>query len=61
VIAQFRPHRRTYLVRHAKPERNAFVFEHRAVVHAEDDSPLAVVHERFLTTLFSEWEGRDTA
>jgi chorismate-pyruvate lyase len=54
VIAEFRPHRRTYLVKHAKPDHATFAFEHRAIVHAEDASPLAVVHERFLTTLLRQ-------
>jgi chorismate-pyruvate lyase len=54
VIAQFRPRRKTYLVKRAEAPRNGFAFEHRAIVHAEDASPLAVVHERFLTTLFRQ-------
>ena len=61
VIAQLHPRRRTFFVRHfacglqVSPRQAAagclVAFEHRAIVQAADGSPLAVVHERFLTTL----------
>jgi chorismate-pyruvate lyase len=61
VIAQLHPRRHTFFVRHSPPARQAgpqqgangspFAFEHHAIVRSVDASPLAIVHERFLTTL----------
>jgi chorismate-pyruvate lyase len=63
VIAPLRPRRRTFFVLHSASTRQAdlqqganrssFVFEHRAIVYAVDALPLAIVHERFLSTLFN--------
>jgi chorismate-pyruvate lyase len=58
VIGALRPKRRTFLVRrytrldaHQASDPGGLAFEHRAVVHKEDATPLAVVHERFRMAL----------
>jgi chorismate-pyruvate lyase len=60
-ISHLNPRRRTFFVWRATPEQlvnrrglidpSSIAFEHRAVVCREDNVPLAVVHERFRSTL----------
>ena len=61
VVAPLQPWRRTFFVRRYMSSGLAeswsskncgIAFEHRAVVRAAGGAPLAVVHERFLQTLF---------
>ncbi len=61
VVAPLHPWRHTFFVRRSTPNQFAescsadtcrVVFEHHAVVRAAGGAPLAVVHERFLKTLF---------
>jgi hypothetical protein len=55
VVAPFNPSRRTFFLsrcQSAEPDGTQVAFEHHAIVHAANGAPLAVVHERFLGTLF---------
>jgi chorismate-pyruvate lyase len=61
VVAPLHPWRHTFFVRRCMPDQLAerssadtcrIAFEHHAVVRAASGAPLAVVHERFLKTLF---------
>lgn len=54
VVAPLNPSRRTFFVTRCLPPHAGqpqVAFEHHAVVHAANGTPLAVVHEQFLDTL----------